>query len=160
MGNINKTHSVFSRRGLQPALVNAPKDWKPFDVRLSDIPKKSPTSINKNITRGQRVSDLPLKPSVCTSTGVTVDVDTRSSKLKGIIDPEHLLQAIENSLEHCDETPHGVTGLTFKRYTITVRRRAGLSWSVECRFRKADTDLSLQPTKHSRSQCRTQLKSR
>jgi hypothetical protein len=87
-------------------------------------------------------------------------VDTRSSKLKGIIEPEHLLHAIEKSLEHSDETVHSVTGLTFKRYTITVRKRAGLSWSVECRFRKADTDLSLQPTKRSRSQCRTQLKSR
>jgi hypothetical protein len=84
-----------------------------------------------------------------------VDVDTRSSKLKGIIEPEHLLQAIQNALEHSDETAHGVPGLTFKRYIITVRKKTGLSWSVECRFRKEDTDLSLQPTKRSRSQCRT-----
>jgi hypothetical protein len=87
-----------------------------------------------------------------------MDQDTRSSNLKGIIDPEHLLQAIKNSLEHSDETAHGVTGLTFKRYTITVRKRAALSLSVECRFRKADTDVSLQATKRSRSRCRTRLK--
>jgi hypothetical protein len=86
-----------------------------------------------------------------------MDGDTRPS-LKWIIHPEHLLQAIENSLEHSDETAHWVTGLTFKRYTITVRKRAGLSWSVECRFRKEDTDLSLKPTKRSGSRCRTQQK--
>jgi len=68
-----------------------------------------------------------------------VDRDTISSKLKGIIDPEHLLQAIENSLEHSDETTHGVTGLVFKRYSITVRKKSGFSWSVECRFRKEET---------------------
>ena len=83
-----------------------------------------------------------------------------SSKLKGVIDPEHLLKAIRNSLDHSDETAHGVTGLTFERYTITVRRRAGLCWSVECRFKRANTDLALQPTKRSRSQYRTQLKRR
>jgi Viral (Superfamily 1) RNA helicase len=88
-----------------------------------------------------------------------MDGDNRPS-LKGIIHPEHLLQAIKNSLEHSDETAHGVTGLTFKRYTITVRKKAGLSWSVECRFRKEDTDLSLQATTRSRSRCRTQPKSR
>ena len=32
-----------------------------------------------------------------------------SLKLKGVIDPEHLLQAIRNSLEHSHETAHGVT---------------------------------------------------
>lgn len=63
-------------------------------------------------------------------------MDTRSSKLKGIIEPEHLLQAIENVLEHSEEMDHGVTGLTFKRYTITVGKKPGLSWSVECRFRR------------------------
>ena len=88
-----------------------------------------------------------------------MDGDNRPS-LKGIIHPEHPLQAFENPLEHSDETAHEVTGLTFKRYTITVRKKAGPSWSVECRFRKEDTDLSLQPTKRSRSQCRTQPKSR
>jgi hypothetical protein len=67
-----------------------------------------------------------------------MDGETRPSKLKGTIDPEHLLQAIENALLHSDETAHGVTGLTFKRYTITVRKKAGLSWSVECRFKKED----------------------
>jgi hypothetical protein len=101
---------------------------------------------------------LPLKPSVCTSTGVNMDVDKGPLTLKGVIEPEHMCRAIQNALEHSDETAHSVTGLTFKRYTITVRKRAALSWSVECRFRKEDTDLSLQPTKRSRSRCRTQLK--
>jgi hypothetical protein len=73
--------------------------------------------------------------------------DDRSSTLQGIIDSKHLLQAIENSLKHSGETSHGVTGLTFKRYTITVRKKAGYSWSVECRFRRGDTDLSHQRTK-------------
>jgi hypothetical protein len=62
--------------------------------------------------------------------------DEQAATLKGMVDPEHLLQAIENSLEHSDETAHGVTGLAFKRYRITVRKKAGLCWSVECRFRK------------------------
>jgi hypothetical protein len=84
--------------------------------------------------------------------------DEQTATLKNVIDPEHLLQAIENSLEHSDQTAHGVTGLRFKRYTITVRKKAGLSWSVECRIRKEETDLSLQPTIRSRSRCRTLLK--
>ncbi len=87
-----------------------------------------------------------------------MDGDTRSSKLRGTIDPVHLLQAIENSLEHADETAHGVTGLTFKQYKITVRKKAGLRWFVECRFRGKDAAPSVQPTKRSRSRCRTQLK--
>jgi hypothetical protein len=87
-----------------------------------------------------------------------MDGDTRPSKVNGIIDPEHLLQAIENALHHSDETAHGVTGLTFKRYTITVRKKAGFSWSVECRFKKEDADLSLQATERSRVRCRTPLK--
>jgi hypothetical protein len=80
--------------------------------------------------------------------------------LKGVIEAEHLLQAIQNALEHSDETADGVTGLSFKRYTITVRKKAGLSWSVECRLKQQDTDLSLQPTKRTKSRCRTQQKSR
>jgi hypothetical protein len=62
--------------------------------------------------------------------------DEQTATLKSMIDPQDLLQAIENSLEHSDETAHGVTGITFERYTITVREKAGLCWSVECRFRK------------------------
>jgi len=76
--------------------------------------------------------------------------DDRSSTLKGIIDPEHLLQAIENSLEHSGETSHGVTGAVFKRYKIIVRKKSSFSWSVECRFRKEDTDVNVKPTKRSR----------
>ena len=87
-----------------------------------------------------------------------MDGDNMSPTLKDVIEPEHLLQAIQNAVEHGDETAHGVTGLTFKRYTITVRKKAGLSWYVECRFKKGDPDASLQPTKHSRARCRTRLK--
>jgi hypothetical protein len=79
-----------------------------------------------------------------------MDGDTRSSKLKGIIDPEHLLQAIKNSIEHSEETAHGVTGLVFELYTITVRKKPGLNWSVECQFRRVDADLSRQATKGSK----------
>jgi|HubBroStandDraft_2_1064218.scaffolds.fasta_scaffold246450_3 hypothetical protein len=76
-----------------------------------------------------------------------MDRGTRSSKLKGIIDPEHLLQAIKNSVEHSEETAHGVTGLVFKHYTINVRKKPGLNWSVECRFRKGDSTSA--PIKHN-----------
>ena len=55
--------------------------------------------------------------------------------LKDAIEPEHLLQAIQNSFEHSDETAHGVTGLTFKRYTIKVRMKKWLCWQIECRFK-------------------------
>jgi hypothetical protein len=55
--------------------------------------------------------------------------------LKGVIEPEHLLQAIENSLEHSDETAHGITGLHFKNYTITVHKRKSLAWYVELKFK-------------------------
>lgn len=65
--------------------------------------------------------------------------DEHAAMLKNMIDPEHLLQAIRNAMEHSNETAHGVTGLTFKRYTITVRKKAYLSWSVECRFRRRTT---------------------
>lgn len=62
--------------------------------------------------------------------------DSRPSTLKEVIDPEHLVQAIGNSLEHGDETAHGTTGLHFKRYTIIVHKRKGLfSWNIECKFR-------------------------
>ncbi len=84
-----------------------------------------------------------------------MDKDTVSSKLNGIIAPEHLLQAIQNALEHSGETAHGMTGLAFKHYTIIVRKKAGLNWAVECRFRKAHTNVNVQPTKRSRSQCQT-----
>jgi len=67
--------------------------------------------------------------------------DKRPSTLKGMIEPEHLLQAIQNALEHSEETAHGVTGLTFKRYTITVRLKKRLRWQIECRFKAGgDTD--------------------
>jgi hypothetical protein len=78
--------------------------------------------------------------------------------MTGVEQAATLKGMIENSLEHSDETAHGVTGLTFKRYTITVRKKAGLRWSVECRFKKEDAVLSLQPTKHSSARCRTRLK--
>lgn len=61
--------------------------------------------------------------------------DDSLSALSRIIDPAHLLQAIENSLQHSGETEHGVTGLTFKNYTITVRRKKNLCWSIECKFK-------------------------
>jgi hypothetical protein len=72
--------------------------------------------------------------------------------LKEKINPEHLLRAIENSLEHNRDSAHGVTGLTFERYTITVHKRAGLSWLVECKFKTRDTNPSFDS---QRSRCRT-----
>jgi hypothetical protein len=86
--------------------------------------------------------------------------DKESSKLNGVIDPEHLLQAIKNSVEHCDENAHGVTGLTFKHYTIVVRKRTGLSWVVECKFKARDTDQCNQQEAPARSLCRRSSKRR
>jgi hypothetical protein len=54
--------------------------------------------------------------------------------VKGV-DPEHLIQAFKNSLEHSNDTSHGVTGLTFSNYTVTVHKRKGLSWHIECKFK-------------------------
>jgi hypothetical protein len=69
------------------------------------------------------------------ATGVNMNSDDSPSALSRIIDPAHLLQAIENSLQHSGETEHGVTGVTFKSYTITVRRKKDLCWSIECKFK-------------------------
>lgn len=70
--------------------------------------------------------------------GVTVKPDNNPSTPKQIIDPEHLLRAIENSMKRSDETSHGVTGISFKNYTITVRRRKALSWYIECKFKPVE----------------------
>src|SRR6266404_4792014 len=85
----------------------------------------------------------------------------RPLTLKGTIDPEHLLQAIENSevvlmskrtltvdpehvaramansLAHASETAHQITGLHFERYTILVNPRANRSWLIEVKPRHA-----------------------
>jgi hypothetical protein len=61
--------------------------------------------------------------------------DDSPAAISRIIDPAHLLQEIENSLQHSGETEHGVTGLTFKCYTITVRRKKNLCWSIECKYK-------------------------
>lgn len=89
-------------------------------------------------------------------------VEDRSEQfvpLMGKIDPQHLLQAIENSVEHSEDTSHGVTGLSFSHYTVTVHKRKGFCWLLELKFRTRDTDLSLHP-KPSRSRCRTRLRKR
>ncbi len=64
--------------------------------------------------------------------------DNDPSASKQIIDPQHLLRAIENSMNHSDETTHGVTGITFENYTITVRKRKEFSWSIECKFKPVE----------------------
>jgi hypothetical protein len=74
--------------------------------------------------------------------------------VKGI-DPEHLLQAFKNSLEHSSDTSHGVTGLTFSNYTVTVHKRKGLCWHIKCKFKVLErTDSSSQPTRSSTLRCR------
>jgi hypothetical protein len=69
-----------------------------------------------------------------------MDGDNSPLTLSKIIDPEHLLQAIQNSLEHCDETAHGITGLHFKNYTIIVHKRKGLSWLIELKFKRGERE--------------------
>jgi hypothetical protein len=57
--------------------------------------------------------------------------------LNDTIDPKHLLQAIQNSMQHSDETAHAVTGLHFKDYSILVRKRKGLCWLIKCKRSKS-----------------------
>lgn len=64
-----------------------------------------------------------------------VPEEDKALSLKDKIDSAHLLRAIENSVEHHGETAHGVTGLAFEKYVITVHKRTGLCWLVECRFK-------------------------
>lgn len=75
----------------------------------------------------------------------------KSRTLKDLIAAEHLLQAIDNSLLHCAETAHGVTGLHFENYTITVHKRTRLTWLVELKFKRRDADHSRQPKRSSNS---------
>ena len=77
-----------------------------------------------------------------------VEETDKPVSLKDRIDPAHMLQAIENSFEHHHETAHGMTGITFEHYTIIVRKKPGFRWSVECRFKRGDIDLSRQRTKN------------
>ena len=66
-----------------------------------------------------------------------MDEDNCPLTLRVIIDPEHLVRAIQNSLEHSDETAHGITGLHFKDYSIIVHKRKGLCWLIECKRSKS-----------------------
>jgi hypothetical protein len=85
-------------------------------------------------------------------------MNDNNESLIGVIDPLHLLLALRNSLEHSDETAHGVTGLTFKNYTIKVRKKQDFCWIVDCKFKKRDAEQNNQKDANARSQCRTRLK--
>jgi hypothetical protein len=83
--------------------------------------------------------------------------DKKPATLKDLIAPEHLLQAIDNSLMHCAETAHGVTGLHFEKYTITVHKKKGLRWYIECKFKPGPRRYDAEHDKedhssHDRSQ--------
>jgi hypothetical protein len=54
------------------------------------------------------------------------------------VDPEHVAQALANSLAHASETAHQVTGLHFEMYTILVHPRANRSWLIEVKSRQAE----------------------
>jgi hypothetical protein len=77
--------------------------------------------------------------------------DEKPTILKDLIAPEHLVQAIDNSLMHSGETSHGVTGVHFENYTIVVYKRKRLTWLVELTFKTRDTELRLQPKRSSKS---------
>lgn len=66
----------------------------------------------------------------------------RPSVLNDVIDPEHLLQAIRNSLEHSGETAHGTTGLHFPGYTIVVHRKKGYCWQIELKFKRGERETN------------------
>jgi hypothetical protein len=70
-----------------------------------------------------------------------MDGDKGPLPLKDLIDPEHLFQAIDNSMEHSHETAHGITGLHFKNYTIAVHKRKGLCWYIELKFKRGERNL-------------------
>lgn len=76
------------------------------------------------------------------------------------IDPAHVAQALHNSLLHSNESAHGVTGLTFKHYTIVVRKKPGLCWVVECKFKARDLDQGNLHEATGRSRCRRSSKKR
>lgn len=77
--------------------------------------------------------------------------DDRRMTLKDIVDPGHLVQAVENSFQHSDETAHGVTGLGFKDYLILVRKRKDFGWYIECNFKRGKRETT------SRQRCRRNL---
>lgn len=74
--------------------------------------------------------------------------DKKPVVLKDLIAPEHLLQAIDNSLMHSGETAHGVTGVHFAKYAIVVQKRKGLSWIVELKFKTRETAFSQRRRDH------------
>jgi hypothetical protein len=65
-------------------------------------------------------------------------MNKKSAIPKNPINPKHLVKAILNSLEHCDETAHAVTGLHFPNYTIIVRKRREFCWYIECKFKPVE----------------------
>jgi len=60
------------------------------------------------------------------------------SKRTFMVDPEHVVQAMANSLAHASETAHQITGLHFEQYTILVNPRANRSWLIEVKPRQAE----------------------
>jgi hypothetical protein len=60
------------------------------------------------------------------------------SKQSFTVDPEHVAQALANSLAHASETAHQITGLHFEKYTILVYPRANRSWLIEVKPRQAE----------------------
>jgi hypothetical protein len=114
--------------------VNAPKDWKPFAVRPSDFMEEIADQHKRNITGGTKSFRIVFWLEVRVDYQVVEEADKRVS-LKDRIDPAHLLQTIENSFEHSDETSHGVTGVAFPNYSIRVNKRKGLCWLVELTFK-------------------------
>jgi hypothetical protein len=78
--------------------------------------------------------------------GVGMTEDEKSATLKDLIDPEHLLQAIANSLDHSAETSHGITGLYLKDYRIIVRKRKGFSWYIELKFKRGERQTTPSAT--------------
>jgi hypothetical protein len=65
------------------------------------------------------------------------DENEPSLRLEDLIDPAHLLKAIENALRYSVDAPCGVTGLSFERYRIIVRQGKDFTWHVQCRFKQS-----------------------
>jgi hypothetical protein len=66
----------------------------------------------------------------------TPPVEGQNAQSSNVIDPLHILKAIENSLAYADDAPAGVTGISFERYRILVKKVKDFNWRIQCRFKK------------------------
>ena len=132
---------VYSVGGLyKPPYVDALKRLETIQRSTQVIYKqKSPTTDELEISLGkQRVSCCLSIDQVVLTLPQLIGQNMKTPTQLTLVSPRHLLQAIENSVAHSKETAHGVTGLHFENYTITVRTRKDFCWYIECQLKPVD----------------------